>query len=57
MVGVPIPEDSPASVFCNNEAVYQNTAIPELTFRKKHHSLVYHRCREAVAAKTIQVAK
>ena len=57
MFGVPIPEDSPASVFCDNEAVYQNTAIPESTLRKKHHSIAYHRCREAVAAKTIRVAK
>ena len=55
MFGVPI--DSPASVFCDNEAVYQNTAIPESTLRKKHHSIAYHRCREAVAAKTIRVAK
>ena len=55
MFGVPI--DSPASVFCDNEAVYQNTAIPESTLRKKHHSIAYHRCREAVAAKTIRVEK
>ena len=55
MFGVTI--DSPASVFCDNEAVYQNTAIPESTLRKKHHSIAYHRCREAVAAKTIRVAK
>ena len=57
MFGIPIPEDSPASVFCDNEAVYQNTSIPESTLRKKHHSIAYHRCREAVAAKTIRVAK
>ena len=57
MFGVPIPEDSPASAFCDNEAVYQNTAVPESTLRKKHNSIAYHRCREAVAAKTIRVAK
>ena len=55
MLGVPI--DGPTSIFCDNEAVYQNTIIPESTLSKKHHSIAYHRCREAVAAQTIQVAK
>ena len=55
MFGVPI--DGPANVYCDNEAVYKNTVIPESTLRKKHHSIAYHRCREAVAAKTIRVAK
>ena len=55
MFGVPI--DGPTSIFCDNEAVYKNTVIPESTLNKKHHSIAYHRCREAVAAKTIQVAK
>ena len=55
MFGVPI--DGPTSIFCDNEAVYKNTVIPESTLNKKHHSIAYHRCREAVAANTIQVAK
>ena len=55
MFGVPI--DGPANVYCDNEAVYKNTVIPESTLKKKHHSIAYHRCREAVAAKTIRVAK
>ena len=55
MFGVPI--QGPANVFCDNQAVYQNTAIPESTLRKKHHSIAYHLCREAVASKTIRVAK
>ena len=55
MFGVPI--DGPTSIFCNNEAVYKNTVIPESTLNKNHHSIAYHRCREAVAANTIQVAK
>ena len=57
MFGVPIPKDSPANVFCDNEAVYQNTAVPESTLRKNHHPIAYHRCREAVSSKTIHVAK
>ena len=55
MFGVPI--DGPANVYCDNEAVYKNTVMPESVLRKKHHSIAYHRCREAVAAKTIRVAK
>ena len=55
MFGVPL--DGAASVFCDNEAVYKNTSMPESTLRKKHHSIAYHRCREAVAAKVIRVAK
>ena len=57
MFGVPINEDSPANVFCDNEAVYKNTSIPSSTLNKKHHSIAYHICREAVAAKVIRVAK
>ena len=55
MFGVPI--DGSANVYCDNEAVYKNTSIPESTLKKKHHSIAYHRCREAVAARTIRVAK
>ena len=55
MFGIPI--DGPANVYCDNEAVYKNTVIPESTLKKKHHSIAYHRCREATAAGTIRVAK
>ena len=55
MFGVPV--DGPASVFCDNEAVVKNTSIPESTLKKKHHSISYHACREAVAAEIIQIAK
>ena len=55
MFGVPI--DGATNVYCDNEAVFKNTSIPESTLKKKHHSIAYHRCREAVAAKTIQIAK
>ena len=55
MFGIPI--DGSTNIYCDNEAVYQNTVIPESTLKKKHHSIAYHRCREVVAAKTIRVAK
>ena len=51
MFGVPL--DNATNVFCDNK----NTTMPESTLKKKHHSIAYHRCREAVAAGTIRVAK
>lgn len=53
MFGVPI--DGPTTFFCDNEAVFKNTSIPESTLKKKHHSIAYHRCREVVAAGTVRV--
>ena len=55
MFGVPI--EGSTNVFCDNEAAYKNASIPESTLKKKHHSIAYHRCREASAAGTIRVAK
>ena len=55
MFGVPIEEAT--NVFCDNKAVYKNTSLPESTLKKKDHSIAYHRCREAVAAGTVRVAK
>jgi len=55
MFGVTI--DGPTNVYCDNEAVYKNTTIIESVLKKKHYSIAYHRCREAVASKTMKVAK
>ena len=55
MFGVPI--EGPTNIMCDNEAVTKNTTIPESTLKKKHHSIAYHRCREAVAAGTVRIAK
>ena len=55
MFGVPI--NVPANIFCDNQAVYSNTVEPESTLKKRHHSIAYHRCREAVAAGTVRIAK
>ena len=49
--------NGPANIYCDNESVTKNTTIPESTLKKKHHSIAYHRCREAVAAGAIRVAK
>ena len=55
MFGVPI--DGARNVFCDNEAVCKNTTRPESTMSEKHHSIAYHRSREAVAAGTVRVSK
>jgi len=55
MFGIPL--EGGTNVYCDNEAVYKNTVLPESTLKKKHHSIAYHRCREAVAAGAIRVAK
>ena len=55
MMGVPI--DEPTNGLCDNKSVVTNATLPHSTLSKKHHSNAYHRCREAVAAETIQVAK
>ena len=55
MFGVEV--EGPADIFCDNEAVTKNCSIPESTLKKKHHSIAYHRNREAVAAGTVRIAK
>ena len=32
-----VPIEGATNVFCNNEAVYKNTSLPESTLKKKHH--------------------
>ena len=54
MFGVPI--EGPTNVFCDNQAVTKNCSMPESTLQKKHHSINYHRNREAVASNTIRIA-
>ena len=44
-------------MFCDNEAVYKNVSTPESTLKKKNVSICYHKCREAVAAGIVRIAK
>ena len=57
LMPVSVVLEGPANVYCDNDAVTKNTLMPESTMKKKHHSIAYHRCREAVAAGTVRVAK
>ena len=55
MFGVPL--EGPASMYCDNEAVYKNISIPSSVLNKKMHGISYHYCREAVADGTCHIAK
>jgi len=44
-------------MYCDNDAVYKNVLHPDSTLNKRHHSVAYHMCREAVALGMIRVAK
>ena len=55
MFGVPL--EGPTNMFCDNEAVFKNASIPDSTLKKKHTSICYHRCRKAVASRTVRVGK
>ena len=55
MFGVPL--EGPTNVFCDNEAVFKNVSQPDSTLKKEHRLICYHCCREAVACRTIRIAK
>lgn len=55
MFGIPI--EGPANMYCDNEAVYKNVAMPTSVLSKKMHSISYHFCQEVVAAEIVQIAK
>ena len=56
MFGIPIINDEPCYVLCDNESVVNNSSKLESTLNKKHSSIAYHYVRWAVAAKIISVA-
>ena len=47
MLGIPVLQ--PAFIYGNNEAVVKNSVIPELTLKKKSHSIAYYYVRQGVA--------
>ena len=55
MFGAPI--EGATNIYYDNEEVYKNCSIQELTLRNKHHIIAYHRNREAVAAVTCRIEK
>ena len=56
MFGIPIINDEPSYILCDNESVVNNSTKVESTLNKKHSSVAYHYVRWAVAAGIISVA-
>jgi hypothetical protein len=54
MLGVPIK--GPTAMFGDNMSVVINTTVPSSQLKKKHNAIAYHRVREAIAAKIVQLA-
>ena len=55
MFGIPI--DGEANVFCDHQSVVTNVSTPESVLRRKHNSIAYHYCREAIASKMMIIRK
>ena len=51
-----IPLDGETNVFCDNESVFKSATMPEVTLKKKHNAIAYHRLREAQAANIVRIA-
>ena len=49
--------DGPTNVFCDNEAVYQNTTVVESKFKRKHNSICFHLVCKAGAAGKMMIFK
>ena len=54
MMGIPL--DGETNVFCDNESVFKSATMPEVTLKKKHNAIAYHRTREAQAANIVRIA-
>ena len=55
MFGLPL--EGPNDMLYDNEAWFKNKFTPEYVMRKKHHSITYYKCREAVDALICCIAK
>ena len=55
MFGVPL--QGTTNLLMNNEAVYKDASVLRSTLKKKFLSCAYYKCREAVAAGSMRIAK
>ena len=53
MLGVPIV--GPTRMLGDNMSVIQNCSLPASQLKKKHNAIAYHRIRECVAARIIDL--
>ena len=52
-----VPIDGPAFMYRDNKAVFKNVSMPQSLLSKKHHSIAYHFCHEAVASGVVMISK
>ena len=52
-----IPTDGPATVFCDHQSVVTNVSTSDSVLKRKHNSIAYHFCREAIASGMMVVRK
>jgi hypothetical protein len=55
IMGVPL--EGSASAFCDNGSVVKSAANPEVTLRKRHAAIVWHKVPEAIVEKMVHLAK
>ena len=55
MFGIPLQDNDPAHIFCNNESVVKNCSRIESILHKKHSSIAYHMSRWSVTAREVSV--
>ena len=55
MFGIPIHDEGPTHIFCDNQSVVKNCSKVESVLNKKHTSVAYHMARWSVAAGEISV--
>ena len=55
MFGIPIMNDEPSYIFCNNESVVKNCSKVESILNKKCNSIAYHVARWVVTAREVVV--
>ena len=54
MMGIGVKK---STILCiDNKSVVYNSSFPSSTLKKKHNSVAYHKCREAVAAGIVRTA-
>jgi hypothetical protein len=48
--------DGPALILGDNMSVFLNTTFPSSVLKKNHNAIVYHRVKEAIAARIMRFA-
>ena len=50
-----VPLQGPTMTFCDNNSVVLSSTIPGSVLKKKHNAIAYHKIRESIACKILQL--